>query len=191
MTISTKKIIRLVFIVTILISFVILAMWLARLATESEAVQIVVANYGYVGAFLISIISGFNLVVPIPAISFLPLLVASGLSAVYSVLIIALGMTLGDMIGFGLGRAGQFIFSFNNQSVIARLEKFRERYKISPLVVLFIFSLLPLPNEILVLPLGFLRYRMAQVFPILLAGNIIFNTLVAIGFLGLFQRLSS
>ena len=40
---------------------------------------------------------------------------------------------------------------------------------------------MPLPNEILVIPMAFMRYSMAAVMTAVLFGNVIFNTLMALG----------
>ena len=40
-------------------------------------------------------------------------------------------------------------------------------------------SFVPLPNELLVLPLSFFGYRLWKVFLVVLFGNFVFNTLAA------------
>ena len=55
------------------------AFYFADLARGNENLQRIIAGYGYIGIFVVSLISGFNLLVPIPAISFLPLFLESQL----------------------------------------------------------------------------------------------------------------
>lgn len=165
------------------------AFWLAREAQESALVQEFAAGYGYAGAFFISVLSGFNLAVPIPAISFLPLFLESGLEFWAVIVIITAGMTLADSIAYLIGKTGrQLIGSSTEQKALSRLEKMRAGHYWAPVIALFFFAgLVPLPNEIVVIPLGFLGYRLAYLLPSIFLGNGIFNLLSAAGIINLFK----
>ena len=64
----------------LLIAIIILgAFYIASLAGESELIKDYVSRYGYIGLFITALISGFNLLIPIPAVAFLPLFIESGL----------------------------------------------------------------------------------------------------------------
>ncbi|MCH7759017.1 hypothetical protein IID20_01535 [Patescibacteria group bacterium] len=174
----------------ILILIIVLFLFINTLAS-STVVEELVATYGYVGIFLMSILSGFNFLIPIPVISLLPILLTFGLDILTTIILITIGMTLGDILGYFIGKTGRLIVTPQYQRVFSRLEKIRERYNLAPLFVLFIFvSLVPLPNEILVIPLGFLGYRLLYIFPVVLLGNGIFNTIAAFGFLNFFEYIT-
>ena|SRR3989338_947624 len=168
---------------------IFLAFQLADLAGENESVRTIVRNYGLVGIFMVSVLSGFNFVVPIPAVAFLPLFVASGLSFWPAIFVIALGVSLADSIAFLIGRVGRQIFHNPfEKKVFSKLEEIQKHYGVSPMGILFLFaSLAPLPNEILLIPIGFLGYRFIKILPVLLAGNVAFNILYAYGVLSLFR----
>ncbi len=154
---------------------------------ESGFVQDMIAQYSYAGVFLISFLSGINFIVPIPAISFFPLFTAAGLNAVITVLVITIGLTLADSVSYFFGMAGRNIVLSERQAKVARkLERLRERYKFLPIFILFLFaSFVPFPNEVLIVPLAFLGYQLRHIVPAVFSGNLVFNTLSAVGLINL------
>ena len=173
----------------LLAAIIVFAFYLANTAEKNEYVQTLVANYGYVGIFITAVVSGFNLIVPVPAIAFLPLFLTSGLSFVPTILLITLGTTIADIAAYFLGKAGPHVIHYSfEDGVLRKLERIRERYRWAPMTVLFLFaSFAPLPNEILLVPMGLLGYRFARIVPIAIAGNLVFNSLYATGVVGLFN----
>lgn len=178
------KILKLVLQGGALIAIIALAFWLASLTHENETIKTLVESYGYIGIFIVALISGVNVAVPIPAVAFLPLFLESGLSFWPTIGIIAAGVTIADFVAYFIGKAGRHIIPSPFQ------EKLFTRYWWSPLVVLFLFAaFVPFPNEILLIPLGFLRYRAVLLFPVVLAGNLLFTILYATGLIELFRIL--
>lgn len=171
-----------------LVIVICLAFYFADLARGNENIQKIIAGYGYIGIFIISLISGFNFVVPIPAISFLPLFLESGLNFCITIAIISLGMTIADSIAYMLGSWGKKMVSSSFAEKIERKIKIiHEKYNWAPLIILFIFAAVaPLPNELLLVPFAFLNYRFIHILPILFAGNVVFNLLYSKGILNIF-----
>lgn len=166
----------------------LLVVWTNLYASEHGLVREATERFGYPGIFLASAISGFNLVVPIPVIAFFPFFVDVGFEPVPTVAIIAAGMTTGDLLGYLLGRSARDIVEPREGGIIRRLEALRDRHPRMPLLIMFLYAAFaPLPNEILVLPMAFLRYPVAGIFAAVLAGNLIFNGLIAFGALELFH----
>lgn len=167
---------------------VLLVIWTNLYATDHDLVREATQRFGYPGIFLASVISGFNLIVPIPVIAFFPFFMEVGFAAVPTVAVIAAGMTTGDLLGYLLGRAARDMVEPREGGIVRRLESLRDRHPRMPLVIMFLYAAFaPLPNEILVLPMAFLRYPVAGIFTAVLAGNIIFNGLLAFGALELFE----
>lgn len=168
------------------------AYWLARLAHDSETVRMTVASYSYVGVFTVSFISGLNLVVPLPAVAFLPVFIEAGLDYIWVAVVMSAGMTIADAVAYGFGSLGRkaYVVAKGNGRAIRRIEGFRKRHKHGPLLALFAFaSFAPLPNEVMVIPMGVLGYRLRHILPIVFIGNIIFNTLYAAGIIKVFELL--
>lgn len=151
---------------------------------QNDTVVSVVERFGYGGAFLIALISGFNIVIPIPAVVFVPLFVDAGLVYTLVVTMMALGMTCGDILGYAIGAiTRRFVAEKITQGRIARLVHWAEnKNKVAPYVVLFFYVMLaPGPNELFVIPMAFLGYRLKYIFPIVFIGNIFFVVWGAFG----------
>jgi membrane protein YqaA with SNARE-associated domain len=175
-----------------LVAVIGIAFYLAKIASDSPVLREIVSDYGYIGIFVIALVSGFNIFVPIPAASFMPLFLESGLSFWLTTIVITLGMTTADSLSFILARAGKHLFSESwGEKLFERFRGLEEKYYRYPLAVIFIFAAVaPLPNEVLLVPTAFfLRYRLRQLVPVLLAGNLIFTILFAEGLLSIFEEL--
>src|SRR3989344_5661808 len=133
-------------VILVFIVIIVLAFYLGQLAKDNEFVREIIHKYGYIGVFCIAIVSGFNLAIPIPAISFLPLFLESGLNPWLIVLIIAIGVTIADMVSFFLGKAGRHMVG--EHRIVNRLEKLQKKNPHLPILILFLFAAFaPMPNE--------------------------------------------
>jgi len=103
-----------------------------------------VTNYGYVGAFFISLFGNFTIFFPVP----------------FAITIYAFGATLNPIIlgvVCGLGR------KVLEERYGDRLEMAKRLIQKHGMAVVFIFALLPLPDDLLLIPLGMLRYDIRKV----------------------------
>jgi len=161
---------------------VALVVWANVYAADHHLVQEATRRFGYLGILLAAAASGFNLLVPIPVIAFFPFFMEVGLDPVLTVLLIAVGMTAGDLVGYLVGRTARDVMRPRENGIVRRLEGLRTRHPRLPILLMFLYAAFaPAPNEILVIPMAFLRYPLAGVFAAVLAGNLIFNGLVAAG----------
>lgn len=139
---------------------------------------------GYAGVFVASILSGFNLAIPVPVIAFFPSMIEAGLRPVITVALISLGMTVGDAIGCMIGVYGRRAIQLPKNRISAWIDRTRHS---RPWLVWAALSLyagfVPLPNEVFVVPLAFFGFRPTAVVGSVLAGNIVFNSLAAYGIL--------
>lgn len=173
-----------------LAALVALIVWANLYAAEHDLVREAARRFGYPGILFGAALSGFNLVVPIPIIAFYPFFMDVGFAPVPTVAVIAAGMTLGDLVGYLLGRTAREVMAPRTRGLVGRLERLRERHPVLPFVVMFLYAALaPIPNEVLVIPLAFVRYPLAGIFLAVLAGNAIFNSLVAFGVVQVFEIL--
>ena len=162
--------------------------WVNLYAAEHDLVREAAVRLGYPGILLAAVVSGFNLVIPVPIIGFFPFFVEIGFHRILTVIVIAAGMTLGDLLGYLIGHAARDVMAPRRHGLIARLERLRERRPYLPFAVMFVYAALaPIPNEILVIPLAFLRYPLGAIFSAVLLGNIIFNSLAAVGVIHVFE----
>ncbi|HWO07515.1 MAG TPA: hypothetical protein VNM40_02935 [Candidatus Paceibacterota bacterium] len=179
---KVKSLLRLVFLAATLAT----AFWLGSIANENAAVQNLITSGGYLGVFLFSIINGFNIVVPIVTASFVPALVAAGLNPYFAIAVISLGMTIADCAAYFLARLGR-VHLTETQTVVARiLRRAEKRQHWLPLVLLALFAaFVPIPTEVVLIPLGLLGYRSHSVVPIVFVGNALFNSIVGLGSISL------
>lgn len=185
-----KKYQKRLFEVLFLIGMILLAFYLAETAKETESIRNIVFRFGYLGVFIAAVISGFNLVVPIPAAAFIPLMLESGLKFWPAVILIVIGVSSADMIAFFIGKISHNITyaSPDSEKILYRLEKMREKFRFAPMLTLFLFSTFaPFPSEIILAPLGFMGYRFSRVFPFVLLGNFLFTILYSSILLNVFH----
>ncbi|MBI2109230.1 MAG: hypothetical protein HYT93_03590 [Parcubacteria group bacterium] len=189
--VKNEKFFKIVFQGIVLAAVIVAAFYLAHFAKGSDAVQEAVLMYGYWGVAVVALISGFNLAIPVPAVAFMPLFLESGLNFWFSIFFLVAGVTVADFIAYYIGKLGRHITLYSKDGkMLARLEHIRERYRWGPLVALFFFiSFIPFPNEILLIPLGFLGYTFYRLLPIVIVGNFLFNLLYSTGAIQLFGAL--
>lgn len=171
----------------LLIAFVVLMIWLNRLDVGEGAIQDMATRFGYIGVFLAAVLSGFNILIPIPIVSFFPFFVESGLMPLMTILVIAVGMTIGDIFGYVIGYSGNKLIDAENKVVKRFLKVQQEKPALIPVILFLYAGFAPAPNELVIIPAGFLRIKFWTVIIPVLVGNFIFNSLVAFGLLSIFS----
>lgn len=161
--------------------------WVNVRAGSIEGARDAAAAAGYPGLFLASVISGFNLLWPVPVAFFYPFFIASGFDPAPTLVTIAVGMTVGDFLGYLIGDTTRHLADHRLAAFRARAQALHARHRLLPLGLLFLYAgFVPFPNEVLVIPMAFMRYSMVGVMTAVLCGNVIFNTAVALGMSWLF-----
>jgi len=112
--------------------------------------------------FAISFIGTASIIIPIP---YTVLILGLSLSAEWDPILLTiaagLGSALGEMVGYALGYFGRKIVSKERQRKMEYLVKIFDRY--GPLAI-FVFALTPLPDDLLYIPLGLLKYKFYKAF---------------------------
>lgn len=177
------------FKIGVLVSILFLAFWLWQNVLENKLAQDLVSEYGYWAAFTLGVIGGLNLVVPVPAVAFLPVFLEAGMGLWPVVFIITAGMLLADSFAFLLGKTGrQFLISSKQKAVLKKLKLAEIKNSKLPYLILFLFaSFAPFPNEVLVIPMAFLGYRLKYLILPLVSGTLVFNVLYAAGITNIFK----
>ncbi len=140
---------------------------------------------GYPGAFLMSFFGNATVLIPFPYVG-LPYILGGLVDEatdrfMFDPFIIGLvsgiGATLGEMTGYLIGRLGGEIADTHSTSTFRRVINSHPR--LTPLA-LFILAATPIPDDILVVPLGVARYPFWHVFIPQLLGKTLFLTAVAL-----------
>lgn len=158
------------------------AVWANVHGAEQEGLREAVAGGGYAGLLGVSVISGFNVVAAVPVVWFYPLLMEAGFEPVPTLATIALGMTGGDLLGYAVGTVSRDVFKARLIGFHWRVEKLRARHPVLPLALVFAYAgFVPMPNELIVIPLAYFRYPVLGIMTAVFLGNIVFNTWMAFG----------
>jgi len=128
-------------------------------------------QYSYFGVFLISFIGTASIIIPIP---YTLLIFTLSLTGQWNstLLIIAggAGSAIGELTGYAVGYFGRRIVSEERQRKMTYLVRLFDRY--GPLAI-FAFALTPLPDDILFIPLGIMKYKFYKAFIPALIGKML------------------
>ena len=123
--------------------------------------QDVARQFGYFGVFLVSIAGTMSIVVPIPYTFVILLLGIQGWDPLGLTLAGGFGSAIGEFAGYLLGYYGRRIVSDERQRKMDYLLKLFGKYLPA---AIFAFALTPLPDDLLFIPLGILRYSIIRAF---------------------------
>jgi len=134
-----------------------------------------VTNYGYAGAFLISIFGNFTIFFPVP---FTITIYAFGatLNPLLLGLVCGIGSTVGEASAYFVGVGGRKVIEGRYEERLESAKRLIQRYGA---MIIFLFALLPLPDDIILIPLGVLRYDLKKALGAMFLGKTIMLTFVA------------
>lgn len=139
-------------------------------------------QYGYLGIFLISLVGALSIFFPIPytvAIFTLAGLKAGGtwvFEPIWIAVAAGIGSAIGELSGYLIGVGGRKAISGRYKKKMDLLVRVFDKYG---LVVIFLFALTPLPDDLLFIPLGVMRYDIVRAFIPALIGKFCMNLIVA------------
>jgi len=134
-------------------------------------------QYGYFGVFLISLIGSLSIVFPVPY-ALIIYLIGAFLDPLPVAIAGGLGSALGEVSGYILGYYGRAVISEERQKKMDFMLRIFSRYG-NPAI--FIFALTPLPDDLLFIPLGIMRYRFIKAFIPAVLGKFFMCLVLAIG----------
>ena len=139
--------------------------WMERFAQQ----------YGYVGVFFTSLIGAMTIIFPVPyalVIYFMGTFLNPFLIAIAG----GLGSAVGEFAGYILGYYGRAMVSEKQQRKMDFMIKIFDRY--GPLAI-FIFALTPMPDDLLFIPLGIMRYKFVKAFVPCFLGKLLMSYILA------------
>jgi membrane protein DedA with SNARE-associated domain len=140
-------------------------------------------QYGYLGVFLISLLGATSIFVPIPYT--VVIFILGGLQDafgnwVFEPLWIAVaagaGAAIGEFSGYLLGVGGRKVIGDKYKKRMDFLTKLFKKY--GPIAI-FVFALTPLPDDLLFIPLGVMRYSLLRAFVPAVLGKFCSNLIIA------------
>jgi len=134
-------------------------------------------QYGYLGIFLISLLGATSVLVPIPTTVVIFILSSQPTFDPFLIAVFAsIGAAVGEFSGYLIGLGGRKVIGEKYKKKMDILTKLFQRF--GPIVI-FVFALTPLPDDLLFIPLGVMRYRPLHAFIPALLGKFVSNLIVA------------
>ncbi len=136
-----------------------------------------VSTYGYIGAFAISLFGNFTIFFPVP---FTLTIYAFGstLNPLYLGLVCGIGSTIGEFSAYLIGRGGRKVLDERYEKRLDTAKILIQKYG---MLVIFVFALLPLPDDLILIPLGILKYSIRKAMIAMFIGKTLMCTTVAYG----------
>ena len=135
-------------------------------------------QYSYVGVFAISIIGAMSIFVPIPYTFIILTLGIEGMNPLLLTVAGGLGSGVGEFSGYILGYYGRSVISEKQQRKMDYMIRIFDHY--GPITI-FLFALTPLPDDLLFIPLGILRYKFIKAFIPCILGKTLMCAILAYG----------
>jgi len=151
--------------------------WLQQL---NQWLTDVAQSYGYFGVFLVSLIGSSSVIIPIP---YTVIIFSMGMQkSLFNPFLLALsggvGSAVGEFVGYLLGYFGRKVINENQQKKMNYILKLFTKYGA---ITIFLFSLTPLPDDLLFIPLGIMRYNFVKAFIPCFMGKILMCLILAYG----------
>ena len=140
-----------------------------------------VYSYGYTGAFVVSIFGNFTLFLPIPYALTIYAFGAT-LDPLLLGVVCGLGSTIGEFSAYLIGRGGRELIEKNYGR---RLEGAKTLILRHGMLAIFLFALTPLPDDLILIPLGMLKYSLRKALAAAFLGKVMMC--VAIAYAGRFS----
>ena len=134
-------------------------------------------QFGYLGVFIISFIGSVSVVFPVPY-TIVIFFLGSSLNPFFVAVSGGLGSALGEFSGYALGYYGRTVVSEERRRKMDYMVKVFDRYGSA---AIFIFALTPLPDDLLFIPLGVMRYPFWKAFIPALLGKTLMTFILAYG----------
>lgn len=135
-------------------------------------------RYGYWGAFLSALVGSFTIVVIFPYTLIVLFLATQGLNPLALGVLMGAGAAIGEMSGYLIGMLGTRIVERRKPDTFDALQRIVAHRPNAILLLLFVFALTPLPDDVLFIPLGILRFSWWKVFLSTLVGKVLTGLLV-------------
>lgn len=150
----------------------------------SELITIInefVLNYGYIGAFVGSLLGNLTVVIPTPY-AFIITAFGTSLNPTILGFVCGIGATIGELFAYGIGYAGRRALNEEQKRRIESVKKLLEKYGAW---ILIVFAVTPLPDDLIIVPMGIMKYPLKSIITTVWIGKTILALILAYaGFYG-------
>ena len=171
----------------IAVAIFIVAVLVAGSLTESQTVQALMERFGYFGILLVGMVTGFNILVPVPGSAFTPLFLSGGFPFVGIMIALSIGTTIADFVGFTVGKMSRSYVEKQHTFWYEKLREFSDRFRWLVLPFVFFYAAFaPIPNEVILIPLGLLGFKIRMLVVPLLLGTVVHHSVYSLLAMGVF-----
>lgn len=132
-------------------------------------------QYGYFGVFFISLVGSLSIIIPVPY-TLVIFIMGATLDPILVAIASGFGSAVGEFSGYALGYYGRAVISEERQRKMDFMVKVFDRYGF---FAIFFFALTPLPDDLLFIPLGIMRYKFVKAFVPSFLGKLLMSFILA------------
>jgi uncharacterized membrane protein YdjX (TVP38/TMEM64 family) len=134
-----------------------------------------IGTYGYFGAMMIAIVGNLTIFIPVPFAVFIYAFGAI-LDPILLGLVTGVGSTIGEFSSYLVGRGGRKLIE---DKYGRRLESARALVERFGMPAIFLFALLPMPDDLILIPMGMMRYSVRKAFAAMFLGKLGMGLVIA------------
>jgi membrane protein YqaA with SNARE-associated domain len=179
---TKKNLIIFIFILFFILWSIVLIKVSPIKITETIGIQ-----NSYLLTFFVAFLGGSSILIPFPYYLFIITFGAGGLNPFLLGIIGGLGLALGDSITYFIGYKGKEVLPHKVQKIFNKIRIIcSKRSWLMPFFLFIYGAIIPIPNDLIILPLGLGRYPYWKMAIPLTIGNMIYTTgLALLGYYGL------
>lgn len=133
----------------------------------------------YFGAFLISTFGNFTVFLPVPyALAVILLGTQEFIEPLILAIVCGFGAAIGELSAYAIGRGGRELIEEKYGKRIESMKKLIEKYGFA---AIFLFAATPLPDDMLLIPVGVMKYSIVKAVIAALLGKIVLCAILAYG----------
>jgi membrane protein YqaA with SNARE-associated domain len=187
---SRVKTVKLILIATTLATVWFLSLLLANFVSNNEVAQGMVGQFGYLGILVLAIIAGVNVILPVPAATFVPVFLAAGMWMPFIIITLVIGTIIADYAGYFVGRWSREFAKDHYPNTYRKVLSLNEKHHNLLLPFVFFYAaLVPFPNEAFIIPLALIGVKFRFILIPLILGNLINQSMLAFGTANIFTLL--
>ena len=135
-----------------------------------------IQTWGYLGIFLVSLVGNASIILPVPA--YIVVIAAGAYLNPWLVGIAAgAGAALGELTGYGVGFGGGKIIEKKHRKLLEKSKAWAEKHGMFALLVLFAAT--PLPDDVVGLLAGVIKYNVKRFLAATFMGKVISHAVLA------------
>jgi membrane protein YqaA with SNARE-associated domain len=163
---------------------------LTQFVIASPDYQTLIQKFGFMGVLLISFVAGLNLFLPVPAATFVPVFTAGGMGLPSIIFFLVVGTMAANLFSYVAGRyGGKVVRSHYPELQQKMISLYRNHERWLPHFVFLFTALMPLPDEVFLVPLGIIGIKLQKFILPLILGTIFYQTFAAYGIDNIFKYL--